>query len=156
MIFILQFLSCHPLHSSTNTSYHLLFTSFKLCNTFLPMLILHGQHQSSPIQMRLTLKQQCLKRNFNRLGDLPTRIIHPGNLLQRKNKTSSNVLIFDVILAIKCPKLNTRNTGFIIATTGRVHALTELCEVWILHTFCSFGSGWDVFVMLGVWSVCME
>lgn len=40
--------------------------------------------------------------------------------------------------------------GFIIATTGRAHTLTEFCEVWILHAFCSFGSGWDAFVMLCV------
>lgn len=46
-----------------------------------------------------------------------------------------------VILTIKYPKLNKRNTGFIIATTGRAHALMELCELWILQAFSSFGSG---------------
>lgn len=55
-----------------------------------------------------------------------------------------------VILTIKCPRLNTRNAGFIITTTGIAHALRELCEVLILHTSCSFGSGCDAFAMLCV------
>lgn len=55
-----------------------------------------------------------------------------------------------VIWTIKCPKLNTRNTGFIITTTGIAHALMELCEILILHTSCSFGSGCDAFAVLCV------
>lgn len=54
----------------------------------------HGQHLSSPVQMRLSSKQQSLKRNFYRPEDLSARIFHRGNLLNSKEKTPSNILMF--------------------------------------------------------------
>lgn len=74
----------------------------------------------------------------------------PMKSLEEQEKNPHLMFWCFVILTVKCPKLNTRNTGFVITATGRAHALMELCEVWILHTFCSFGSGCDAFAMLCV------
>lgn len=74
----------------------------------------------------------------------------PRKSLKEQGKKSHLMFWCFVVLTIKWPKLITRNTGFIIATTGRAHALMELCEVGILHALCSFESGWDVFVTLCV------
>lgn len=102
-----------------------------------------GQHECSAIQMRLSLKQQCLKRN--RLGDFPTRIFHPGNLLKSKKKALSNVLMF-CHFDNKMPKTKHKEYWF-----HNCHNWKSPCPdgaLWILHTLCSFGSGWHVFVML--------
>lgn len=143
MIFILQFSSSHPLHSPSNASQPLLFTSFKFCSTLLSMLILLWTASVLTNTKEINFKRAVPQKKLWQTGSFAH--CHAGNLLQSKKEPQNFHLTSWCNFENKEPQTNTKNTGFTNATTGRPHALMELCEAWILHAFCSFGCGWDIF-----------
>lgn len=77
----------------------------------------YEQHQSSQTQKRLTSKEQCLKRNFDRLGVLPT-VMQEISCRARKETQNCHLTSWCHV-ENKEPQTNTRNTGFTNATTWK-------------------------------------
>lgn len=147
LIFILQFLSWHPFHSASNTYYHLLFASFKFCNTFLPMLALPWTASVLTNANEIIFETAVPQKKLLQTERFPFQDFSPRKSLEEKEKNPHLTFWCFVILTIKCAKLNTKQAVSLLPQ------LEEPIPWWssVKYGFCTPSVPLDLAVMYLQW-----